>query len=115
MLNWGLPMTDRQNDFDLDRFWDAARREAHDLPDGLADRVLKDALAVQDARRGGRHSGWGNWSAVAGLAAACAAGFWIGFAPPQNLPDPASLLSSDDDINLLAPGEMTFAMLEDEQ
>ncbi|AVO37021.1 hypothetical protein [Pukyongiella litopenaei] len=110
-------MTDRQDDLDLDldRFWEAARSEARDLPDGLADRVLKDALAVQDARRGGHRAGWGSWSAVAGLAAACAAGFWIGFAPPQNLPDPASLLSSGDDINLLAPGEMTFAMLEDEQ
>lgn len=44
----------------------------------------------------------GGWPAMGGLAAACAAGVWIGVAPPDFLPDPVGLMvQGDTDVNLL--------------
>lgn len=100
-------MTDTDKEMiELDVFFDAARRETMHLPDGLADRVLADAVQVQQ--------GWqtpapkmrpgilrqlydmlGGWPAIGGLATACAAGVWLGFSPPSFLPDPAQYVMLD--------------------
>ncbi|WP_121062085.1 hypothetical protein [Chachezhania antarctica] len=81
-------------------------------PDDLMARVLADAAAEQPKtahiiplavrRRAPRRfagqlrAQLGGWAGLGGLAAACAAGVWIGFAPPQGLPDPAELMSLAD-------------------
>ncbi|MEY8842985.1 hypothetical protein AB9K41_28465, partial [Cribrihabitans sp. XS_ASV171] len=79
------------------------RREP--MPQALADRMVADALAVQAGRAAmvaPASSGagiWaqlrgalGGWAGMSGLATACAAGVWMGLAPPTFLPDPAQLV-----------------------
>ena len=83
-----MKMPDR--DKDLDMLFAEARQAPPKMPDGLADRMMSDALAVMPrTRREG--AGWlaqlgeilGGWYGYGGLAAACAAGVWLGFAPPS--------------------------------
>ncbi len=100
-------MADTDKDFtDLDGFFDAARRDMTGLPDGLADRILADAQRVQNDRLPPRRRAapgvlrqfldmLGGWPAMGGLATACAAGIWLGFAPPAALPDPVQLVQSE--------------------
>lgn len=106
-MNWGIAMNDTDKDLiDLELYFDAARREVKDLPDGLADRIVADAIEVQDgwqtpkpiARPGVLRQLYdmlGGWPALSGLATACAAGVWIGFSPPSILPDPAQYIMAD--------------------
>lgn len=89
---------------DLDACFDAARREGAMLSDRLEARILADAARLQDQRRAAarRATGpgpirllWealGGWPAFGGLAAASAAGIWIGLAPPAFLPDPVGTM-----------------------
>lgn len=83
---------------DLSAFFEAARAEAP-VPDGdFMARLTADALAempVPGARvapQGGGPGLWdqvrgalGGWIGMTGLAAACAAGIWIGVNPPATL------------------------------
>ena len=60
-----------------------ARRSVPELPDGLLDRVMVDALAqMPEPKRGSpwRHvlSALGGWPAMAGLAATACVGIWAG-------------------------------------
>lgn len=106
-----------ETETDIDRAEDrlgalfaAARREAQDLPPGLQSRILADATrigaAYGDARSrvspGDRlrriRDMLGGWPAMAGLATACAAGVWIGLAPPSFLPDPVDLVLGDQSV-----------------
>lgn len=112
--------TDR-SETDLEQVFAAARGAEPGLPDGLEQRILRDARMVQaewaQCAGAARAPRWrsvldllGGWPAMAGMAAACAAGVWIGFAPPQALPDPAQLVLSepamfDDDDLVLAMAE----------
>jgi len=109
-------MTERDlTDRELDGILAEMRLET--VPDDLMARVLADAAAelprpapaVAPPRK--RRTPWhfagqlraqlGGWAGMGGLAAACATGVWIGFAPPQGLPDPAELIS-------LADSEITY-------
>ena len=87
-------MTDRHDTDRLETLF-AAARDAAPLPRGdLLARVEADALAEQARqarlRRVARPGIWpqlraalGGWPGLAGLAAACAAGIWLGFAAPD--------------------------------
>lgn len=73
-----------------------ARATPPQMPAGLMDRVLADALAAQPAalRRGWRglwHS-FGGAPALGGVVTATALGFWIGAAAPVCLPDFATAM-----------------------
>lgn len=82
----------------------AARRADSALPAGLRARILADAAAVREARHRPRSAPqppiWrqllgiiGGVPALGGLAAACAAGIWLGVAPPRAL-DPLTLVGA---------------------
>lgn len=107
-------ISEEQLDAELERAFAAARQAPAPAPDALIGRVLSDALAVQEAaartrgraqagtraktRAGPQRDGlfralWtaiGGWPAGAGLAAACAAGIWIGFDPGLGLGEAVS-------------------------
>lgn len=109
-------MTDFDNETqgELAGLFAAAKRETHGLPAGLTGRILVDADTVQDgfivglsdrpAAPGlfrGLRDMLGGWPAMGGLMAACATGIWLGFSPPDALPDPfeiAGLLQDDLDM-----------------
>ena len=108
-MNWGIGMTDADKELiDLDAFFDVARGETVELPDGLTDRIMADAVQVQEGWRTPTPTGrpgvlrqlydmLGGWPALGGLVTACAAGVWIGFSPPSILPDPAQYVMADSD------------------
>lgn len=111
---------------ELDRLLQVQRQAPSDLPDGLAARILRDATQVQAGfapqPRPGVGAVWqqlrvalGGWPAMGGLIAACAAGVWLGLAPPATLPDPAALFSdaSNDSLALFSGDDLAFALLED--
>lgn len=108
---------------DLDALLDVTRRDRPVLPDALTARILADAESEQDrfARRKPKAAPvwhrWleviGGWPAMGGMATACAAGIWIGFAPPQMLPDPA-LLVQVSDFDLFADDDLLIALTEDD-
>jgi hypothetical protein len=120
-------MAETQKDIDdLDRFFQAARQETAPLPDGLTARILHDAetaqagfsAPVKDAPTPGA---WrqvmemlGGWPAMGGLATACAAGVWIGVAPPSFLPDPVQLVTgTQTDIDLFGAEDLVNIMSEE--
>lgn len=121
-------MADKDNMDDLDIFFAAARRETDTLSPDLTGRILQDALQVQSdlveaaPARGAGLGLWqqllatlGGWPAMGGLAAACAAGIWIGVAPPNFVPDPLALVSStQSDLNLIDSYDMSALMAEDQ-
>ncbi len=87
-------MTERKDTEGLDAFFAAAREESP-MPSGdLLARIEAQALAEMP-RAGVRRGGpglfgqlvqvLGGWQGMAGLAAACAAGVWIGVSPPEGL------------------------------
>ncbi len=113
----------------LEAHFAAARRVDADLPAGLAARMLADADRVQAARqevgREARADGaglWrqflallGGWPAMGGLATACAAGVWLGIAPPDFLPDPVGLMVAEQSssVDLLDSYSLSSLMPED--
>jgi hypothetical protein len=112
---------DKDSQDDLAEFFEAAKRQSPDLPAGLAERILQDADQVQEgyvihaqnrpATSGlfhGLRDVLGGWPAVAGLMTACTAGVWLGFAPPDSLPD-AFVISSliQDNIDMFDADGLT--------
>ncbi|TMV08010.1 hypothetical protein FGK63_11215 [Ruegeria sediminis] len=104
-------MTDK--DTHLEQLFAAARRQGERLPDDLAARMLADAGTVLSERvhpvQERQRPSWrqvfdylGGWRGMGGLATACAAGIWIGLAPPGFLPDPAELLIQPDATDLFS-------------
>ncbi len=94
-------------DEDLDLLFSQARDTRDAMPSDLVTRMLQDADAVQAEisapsipEQARPHRGlWaqvqqalGGWAGLSGLATACAAGVWIGLAPPDFLPDPVELV-----------------------
>ncbi len=86
---------DTPTDAGLDALFDRARAAPPVVPDALMARVLADAAAAQPVR-GGSRAGWRRWvaalggaPALGGLVTASCLGFWLGFAPPDTLPDVA--------------------------
>ena len=82
---------DRDGDAALDALFAEARARPERVPADLVARVLADAEAI---RPGARRQGWvagfmgaiGGWPSAAGLAAASAAGLYIGYAAPEAVP-----------------------------
>jgi len=120
----------RDDKDDLGLFFQAAQRETAPLPDGLSARILGDADQVQagflafvgGADMSGTAPGlWrqvmemlGGWPAIGGLATACAAGVWIGLAPPSFIPDPMQLvMGTQAEIDLFG-GEDLVTVLSEE-
>lgn len=116
---------DRETD-ELEQLFSEARQGKVKLPGDLMRAILEDADQVQVGFLPAAESTpgpgkWtqllallGGWPAFGGLAAACAAGVWIGLTPPSFLPDPAQLVTvSETDIDLIGMGELTLAMAEE--
>ncbi len=115
-------MTD---DMDLDQMFATARAERDHLPDALSARMVADATRVQEDRATTepvvRPGIWaqlrmslGGWTGMGGLATACAAGVWIGLAPPDFLPDPVGLVYQQElDVDLLFGVDETGILTED--
>ena len=108
---------------DLEAVFEAARQATPELPGALADRIVADAISVQQERQTldpGNHRGRfsqllaliGGWPAIGGFATACAVGFWIGFAPPQIVPDPIQLVQQGE-ADLFAEDDLFAAMTEE--
>lgn len=125
-------MAERDKDTDMDWLDDMFAGARHDpprLPEALTQRMLADALEVQGAQpvpapmppaRPGLLAQLsdllGGWFGLGGLAAACAAGVWLGFAPPTGLPDAATLLingQTQTTVDLLGVESLVLAMAED--
>lgn len=117
--------TDKHNDR-LDLLFAQAQRDPGQVPPGLTQRILADAEQVQAglagpvkmARRPGPWrqflSALGGWPTIGGLVTACAAGVWIGLAPPSFLPDPALLvLGGSADIDLIGMDGLVAALAEE--
>lgn len=113
----------------LEAHFATARRLGGQMPAALEARMLADAAAVQavraapvpGARRGAGLGllgqlirALGGWPTMGGLAAACAAGVWIGVAPPDFLPDPLGLVvQQNSDVNLLDSYALSSVLPED--
>lgn len=84
-------------DTELETLFAAARSAPPPVPDALMASILADAGQMQPAQpaQGGVFS-WlralGGGPGVGGLVFATCVGFWIGVAPPANLPDLAGQL-----------------------
>ena len=116
-----MNMDDKHSD--LNAFFDAARRDSVVLPDGLRARILADAGREQGRGVSTRQTAFferlrevlGGWAGIGGLAAACAAGVWMGFAPPAVMPDPVAILmqNTETQVDLFASETLQMAMAED--
>lgn len=122
-----MNMADKQRG--LDAFFDAARRDVPPVPADLTDRILADAFDVQAElsgqvlyRSASTSNGFwaqlsellGGWYGMGGLAAACAAGVWLGFAPPSGIPDPVGLLvQSETALDIYESQSFALALTED--
>ncbi len=100
-------MTMADEDKELDHLFAEARQDRPVLPDDLAVRILTDAETVRLDRLRPQATpksfNWtrvlgavGGWQGFGGMVAASVTGVWIGFSAPAFLPDPASLLVSQD-------------------
>lgn len=98
-------MTERKDETGLDAFFAAARTTPPQPGADLMARLTEAALDEQVAQAGRMRAGaagagasgagqglWaglrqalGGWPGMAGLAAACAAGVWLGVSPPEGL------------------------------
>lgn len=128
-------MTDKSDLNELDTLFSAARAAPPQVPDTLTQRVMADAGATQRgfapadtlseaiAQSGGASGGWfrqlslaiGGWAGMGGLATACAAGVWLGFAPPSGWVDPVSLVyESQGSLDLFASEEVAFLLDQEE-
>ena len=117
-----------ENDRGLDAFFDASRCDVAQMPADLGERMLADAFAVQAGISGhavrrpfAANGFWtqlsealGGWYGIGGLAAACATGVWLGFAPPQGIPDLVGLLvQSETATDIFESQSLTLALSED--
>jgi len=125
-----MKMAETDKDFkDLDLLFAETRQSEGQMPEGLFRRIVADGEQVQAgfaaaaAARGQAHGQgmWsqfvtvlGGWPTLGGLAAACAAGVWIGLAPPSFLPDPAELvLGGNAQMDLIGLDELIAALAEE--
>lgn len=105
-----MPDDDMPADDILDGFFEAARQQQPQIPEGVVARILADAdreqahhlnrsvIPVRSKRSffGDVVAALGGWPSLAGLAAATLAGVWIGYSPPTSLDSIAlSVLGSE--------------------
>ncbi|WP_254428647.1 MULTISPECIES: hypothetical protein [Ruegeria] len=120
-MNWGTKMA--EDDMKLDQLFAQARQARPELPDDLAVRILTDAETVRLDRMKPADpprsvwarllDGIGGWQSMGGLVAASAAGVWIGFAAPDFLPDPATIIFPQDTSFVVADLGLDTTFLED--
>ena len=100
------------DDQTLESLLEQARAAPPEVPPGLMARVLEDARILQPS---GETVGWRGWvraigglPALGGLVTATCVGFWLGFAPPDGMPDLAGqVLGQQDDIELEIATDLT--------
>lgn len=117
--------TDRDDDH-LDRMLAAARQQPPVPSPDLMVRVRDDAVRLQPgaglAGPRPRDGVWvqmaqalGGWRGLGGLAAACAAGVWLGFSGVADLSEPIRTLAQmEDDLDVLGDGIWPAAELSEE-
>lgn len=111
-----------EDDRELEALFKAARDDMPEMPAGLEARLLADAQAALPVRRDAE-PGWRRWFddllmgwyGLGGLAAASAAGIWLGFAPPAALPDAGAYLfgGNDTSVDLFAGEDMAMILAEE--
>ncbi len=119
-----MAMADTGKDMDLDGLFAQAREERLGLPESLQAAILADAAAVQaewqapEPEKPVRGGFWlqlrqavGGWPALGGLAAASAAGLWIGFTGPEFLPDPLDLVTASAEVETVPYDNFDLAVL----
>ena len=126
-MNWGMMMTEKEMN-DLEQL--LAKVLPPEMPEDLSARMLADADRVQAGWRRPSPSMapvtpgiWaqllnllGGWPSLGGLVTACAAGVWIGFAPPSFLPDPVILVMGSElelELDLMGIDGLEDAVSED--
>lgn len=101
---------DKSDDLLLESLFEEARANPPTVSDALMARIVTEAQAVQPrpARRG-----IGQWIAavgglpgLGGLVTATCVGFWLGFAPPEAVPDLAGVILGSETYAELDDGEI---------
>ncbi len=116
------------NEAQIDQLFAEARKRPVVPSDAVTQRVLADAEAAQagfahervtapDVSTGGMFSQLrsllGGWPGIGGLAAACAVGVWIGFAPPEGIPDPfQAIAQTGADLDMWELDQLALVMDE---
>lgn len=123
-----MPMTETDKDMNtgVDALLASARETRGRLPDAVAARMLADAGQAQagftdpvpDPSAPGVwalfRAALGGWPGVSGLATACAAGLWIGLAPPAFMPDPLDLVyQTEDELDLFGDTALADILTEE--
>ncbi len=92
------------DDTALENLFSRARATPPQVPDGLMARVIADAEQVQLSPTSGGWRAWlraiGGAPGLGGLVTATFVGFWLGVAPPENLPDLAGQILGQQDSAL---------------
>lgn len=109
---------------ELEDLFAAARSDRPAVPEHLSAAILADAAREQAGfqperpARAARLPKWrqlieaiGGWPAMGGLAAASAAGLWIGVAPPAFVPDPVALAGYEDSSTVFADESYDIAVM----
>lgn len=94
-MHWGMMMTQPEK-FDLEALFEDARGQPPQMPDGLSDRIVADAVAFQPRTPLWRQliAAVGGPAGFGGLVTATVAGFWFGVAPPAETIDPLVLFGT---------------------
>lgn len=106
-----MPMTNDQENSELDAFLASLKHAEPDAPSALLGRVLDDAYALQpvpeairqvppEAPRWEVLSVFGGWGGLGGLALAASVGFFAGFNPPALLQERLPFLAAGDVFDL---------------
>ncbi|WP_411351217.1 hypothetical protein PNH50_12425 [Leisingera aquaemixtae] len=109
---------------ELEDLFAAARSARPGMPAHLNTAILADAARAQAGfsaarpARAVRQPKWrqlveaiGGWPAMGGLAAASAAGLWIGMAPPSFVPDPVVLAGYEESGSVFADDSYDMALM----
>ncbi|UWQ52800.1 hypothetical protein [Leisingera caerulea] len=109
---------------ELEDLFAAARSQRPGMPAPLNAAILADAAREQAGFRAARPERavrqplWrqlieaiGGWPAMGGLAAASAAGLWIGIAPPSFVPDPVALAGYENASTAFADDSYDMALM----
>ncbi|UWQ82491.1 hypothetical protein [Leisingera caerulea] len=109
---------------ELEDLFAAARSQRPGMPAPLNAAILADAAREQAGFRAARPERavrqplWrqlieaiGGWPAMGGLAAASAAGLWIGIAPPSFVPDPVALAGYENTSTAFADESYDMALM----
>jgi len=113
---------DKLTDVELDALLKQAQRAVPQPSDAWLGRVTADAEAELRRRAELRIPFWvqvksvlGGWQGMGGLVAACAAGVWLGIAPPTLIGDPVAVVfGGSQNVDLLSDDTLDYVALLDE-